>query len=182
MDIRQKILETAYQTFYRQGFHACGVELLAAQANTTKRTLYAHFGSKEGLIEAVLQYRHEQFIQNMVDALVRYEEQQTAYAYLDFISNWTQSADFYGCMFINACAEYSDKASIPHQKSSRHKSEIRQILRQRLQNCGVPDANKKADMLFMIGEGLIVAAQSGQDLVCSIEEMANLLDGHRSDS
>lgn len=39
MDIRQHIIETAYQCFYQQGFHASGVETLARQAGTTKRTL-----------------------------------------------------------------------------------------------------------------------------------------------
>lgn len=48
MDTRRKIIKIAYETFYKQGFHACGVELLAQKAGITKRTLYSHFGSKDG--------------------------------------------------------------------------------------------------------------------------------------
>ena len=104
MDTRQKIILTAYETFYKQGFHACGVELLAQQAGITKRTLYAHFGSKDGLIAAVLDYRHHDFIERMQTALNRQPESQTVEAYLQFIADWTHETDFCGCLFLHACA------------------------------------------------------------------------------
>src|SRR5215510_4643986 len=42
---RARILETAYELFYRQGFARVGVDRIAASAGITKRTLYAHFES-----------------------------------------------------------------------------------------------------------------------------------------
>lgn len=162
MDIRQKIIETAYTAFYREGFHACGVEMLAQRAGTTKRTLYAHFGSKDGLIDAVLQYRHQQFIDSMQRALEKRPPKQAADAYLDFIKTWTQSEGFYGCMFINACAEFSDDTSLPHRHAAQHKQQIRRILQTRLQHGGAADADALANSVFIYGEGLIVAAQAGQ--------------------
>lgn len=163
MEIRDKLIETAYQIFYEQGFHASGVELLAKQANTTKRTLYAHFGNKNGLISAVLDYRHQQFFNKMTSALERLPESYTVTAYLDFIANWTQSKGFYGCLFINASAEFSDKTGFVQQKVRSHKEEIRQVLKTRLAKGGVDNADIVADMLFVFGEGLITAAQTGQN-------------------
>lgn len=162
MDTRQKIIETAYNTFYQKGFHACGVELLAQNAGITKRTLYAHFGSKDGLIDAVLDYRHEQFIANMQAALAKQPKADTVSAYLGFIRDWTQADDFYGCLFINATAEYADKTSTPYQKSAAHKRQIREILFERLAKSGVENAKKAAENAFLIGEGMIIAAQTGQ--------------------
>lgn len=162
MDTREKIITTAYKTFYQQGFHACGVELLAQQAGVTKRTLYAHFGSKEGLTEAVLAYRHAQFMDKLHAALERRPVAHTAEAYLQFISDWTQTDDFYGCLFINACAEFSDNDALPHRHAAAHKQDIRTLLRTRLAEAGVADAQTAADRLFLIGEGMIVAAQTGQ--------------------
>lgn len=162
MDIRQHIIETAYQCFYQQGFHASGVETLARQAGTTKRTLYAHFGSKDGLIEAVLQFRHQQFIAQLQAALTQRPLEQTAEAYVDFIADWGAGAGFAGCLFINACAEFADDRSLPHRYAAEHKRAIRTLLRQRLQAAGCDHAEAVADRLFVLGEGLIVAAQTGQ--------------------
>lgn len=162
MSVREHIIQTAHDLFYKEGFHASGVELLAQNADTTKRTLYAHFGSKDGLIDAVLDYRHDLFMAKLAAALDEKPKSQTACAYLDFIQNWTRSPDFYGCMFINACGEYSDKQSSPHRKSAAHKAQIRKLLRTRLHEGGAENADKLADTVFLLGEGLIVAAQTGQ--------------------
>ena len=162
MDTRQKIIVTAYETFYKQGFHACGVELLAQQAGITKRTLYAHFDSKDGLIAAVLDYRHHDFIERMQTALNRQPESQTVEAYLQFIADWTHETDFCGCLFLHACAEYTDPDSEPHRTAAAHKHQIRQILQQRLHTAGVANAATAANHAFLIGEGMIAAAQAGQ--------------------
>lgn len=167
MDIKHTILTTAYATFYKHGFHASGVELLAKQAGTTKRTLYAHFGNKEGLIEAVLAFRHQQFMTNMQSGLNRLPVENTVTAYLDFIESWVQSENFYGCLFINACAEFSDPDSMPHRQANAHKKAVRQLLYERLAHANLQqDKNdtdkteKLADALFVIGEGLITCAQT----------------------
>lgn len=153
--MEQQILEAALDTFYKKGFHACGVELLAHQAGTTKRTLYAHFGSKEGLIEAVLDYRHDQFIQQLNEHLGGANGQQIIRGYLDFLYSWVQTENFYGCLFINACGEFSRQDSIPHTTAQKHKRQILSYLQQRLDNQNV------AELLFLYGEGIIVSAQTG---------------------
>ena len=175
MSIKENIVRTAHDLFYKEGFHASGVELLAQNAGTTKRTLYAHFGSKDGLIDAVLDYRHKQFMDKLATALDAKPKAQTARAYLDFIVDWTNSPDFYGCMFINTCAEYADPNSSPHQKSAAHKSQIRDFLRTRLSESGTDnDAQKLADKVFLLGEGLIVAAQTGQKNM-AVEDLVDCL-------
>ena len=176
MSIKENIVRTAHDLFYKEGFHASGVELLAQNAGTTKRTLYAHFGSKDGLIDAVLDYRHKQFMDKLAAALDEKPKAQTARAYLDFIVDWTKSPDFYGCMFINVCGEYADPNSSPHQKSAAHKSQIRDFLRNRLSESGIDtdNAQKLADKVFLLGEGLIVAAQTGQKNM-AVEDLVDCL-------
>ena len=166
MELRETILQKSYELFYQQGFHNSGVEQLAKQAGTTKRTLYAHLGSKEGLIEAVRTYRHQMFMTQLIayfDSIEIKSAADVAISYLAFLKNWTLSAGFYGCMFINACAEYSEAQSMPHQIAKQHKSEVRQWLLNQLEQQGVGTASPKSDMLFVFGEGIIVAAQTGQE-------------------
>ncbi len=161
MGIRENIIKSAYQAFYEHGFHACGVAMLAERAGVTKRTLYAHFESKEILIQAVLQYRHEQFIAMMLKSLEDNLD-DIATAYLTFIQNWGQSDDFYGCFFINACAEFSNPMAAPNQYAQEHKQEIRNILKECFIKNNTPNPQQSADKLFLLGEGLIVAYQTGQ--------------------
>lgn len=173
MELRDVILQKSYELFYKQGFHDSGVELLAKNAGTTKRTLYAYFGSKEGLIEETLKYRHQMFITQLKDDFDHFEigkVADVATCYLTFLKSWTSSEDFYGCMFINACAEYSDEQSLPHLIAKQHKTEVRQWLLDKFEQVSAENAKQKSDTLFVFGEGIIVAAQTGQE---SLELNAN---------
>ncbi len=50
-----EILWAAAQLFARQGIAATTTRQVAEQAQTTERTLFKHFGSKDGLVRAVLE-------------------------------------------------------------------------------------------------------------------------------
>jgi AcrR family transcriptional regulator len=52
---RQRIIDAAYESFWRSGFTRTSVDSIAARAGVTKRTLYAYFRSKDELLAAVLQ-------------------------------------------------------------------------------------------------------------------------------
>ena len=73
-------------------------------------------------------------------------------------------------MFINACAEFSNTQSSPHQIASQHKTGVRQWLLHKFEQVGTKNAKQKSDTLFVCGEGIIVAAQTGQE---SLELDAN---------
>jgi AcrR family transcriptional regulator len=51
---RRKLLEAAREEFQRRGFSGGRVDDIARAASVNKRLIYAHFGSKAGLFEAVL--------------------------------------------------------------------------------------------------------------------------------
>ena len=48
------ILEEALKLFSNNGYEATGVQEICEQAGVTKPTLYHYFGSKQGLLDAVL--------------------------------------------------------------------------------------------------------------------------------
>jgi len=52
---RQRILNAATELFSQRGFSAAGVDELAARSGIAKTAIYYHFGSKEGLLAAVLE-------------------------------------------------------------------------------------------------------------------------------
>ncbi len=47
---RERIERAAARLFYRNGIHATGVELIAQEANVSKRTLYQHFARNNDLV------------------------------------------------------------------------------------------------------------------------------------
>ena len=53
-DTRRKIVEAAYECFWRSGFARTNIDRIAAQAGITKRTLYSYYRSKDDLLAAVL--------------------------------------------------------------------------------------------------------------------------------
>ena len=53
------ILEVALSEFANYGFEGTRIEAIAARMATSKRMIYYHFGSKEKLYEAVLNYAYD---------------------------------------------------------------------------------------------------------------------------
>ena len=62
-DKQQLLIETSLQLFNRHGFHATGIDTIMAVSGVSKTTLYKYFRSKELLILAVLEYRHQNLVE-----------------------------------------------------------------------------------------------------------------------
>jgi len=53
--VREKLLATARELFYREGVRAIGVDRIVAQSGVAKTSLYRWFPSKDDLIAAFLE-------------------------------------------------------------------------------------------------------------------------------
>jgi AcrR family transcriptional regulator len=62
---RQAFLQAAREVFLEQGYEAASVNDVVRKAGGSLATLYAQFGSKEGLFVAVIQDQHERFSKAM---------------------------------------------------------------------------------------------------------------------
>jgi len=65
MDNREKLLEAALDLFSRKGYDAVGVMEVVKSCGVTKPTLYHYFGSKEGLLGALLKRDFTPFLQDL---------------------------------------------------------------------------------------------------------------------
>ncbi len=70
MDNRAKILNYALKLFAARGYEAVGVQEIVEAAGITKPTLYHYFGSKQGLLEAVLKENLELLFEAVKQATV----------------------------------------------------------------------------------------------------------------
>lgn len=161
MKDKTQILADSCQYFYQNGFHGASIDLVAKHANVTKRTLYSYFDSKDNLIIESLQLRHRQFIERLEQTLADFADEKTADGYMCFLQQWLLSDNFFGCMFINACGEFSELSHPAHQLALQHKQAILAILTDRLVKAKADNAEQKALELFIVGEGMIVARQTG---------------------
>lgn len=159
MTTSQDILASSLSLFYRQGFHATGVDLLSHEAGVTKKTLYRHYPSKDALIEAALALRHTQFMAKMRAFVDAAPTEQRPLAYIDFIASWVREDGFCGCAFINAAAEFASSDAPPHQQAAKHKQEIQAYLKDLCVAGGISQPELIAEQLFVLGEGMIVACQ-----------------------
>ncbi len=66
---RNRILQTAGEMLYRQGYNSTSVDDIAAAAGVSKSNFYYHFPSKEDLGLAVLAVRREQLERLLLDTL-----------------------------------------------------------------------------------------------------------------
>ena len=155
---KQHLIDTALVLFNQYGYHATGIDLILAQSKVSKATLYKHFRSKEELILAALQQRHEQVL-IAIKAKIS-NANQAGYsgvlAVFDALHEWFNSDTFYGCNFISASGEYSDKLDPIHVFSAQHKEAIVELIQSQL----VAEDKHKADQISLLVEGAIVMAHT----------------------
>jgi AcrR family transcriptional regulator len=174
---KERILQTALHLFYGNGVRATGIDGVIAEAKVTKVTFYRHFRSKDELIEAFLEKRHQLWIDWFGNAITRSLEALTSDERRDYplrpvadaVKELFETAAFRGCAFANTVAEFG--ASVPAFVSiaSRHKKEVCGIIATLLQPYANADDVAWAATLAL--DGAIVNAQTGP------EAKAAALDG-----
>lgn len=68
MDNRSALLDAALNLFALRGYDAVGVQEIVDAVGVTKPTLYHYFGSKQGLLQALLTERFQAFNQQVQEA------------------------------------------------------------------------------------------------------------------
>lgn len=103
--VGSRILAAAGELFYERGITAVGVDLLAEHADTTKRTLYQRFGSKDGLIAAYLHQRAHSWQTTLLAALTPGMPAPDALDAVFTVAERWAGTNPWGCAFVNAWAE-----------------------------------------------------------------------------
>lgn len=165
---RDHLLDTADRLFYRDGFHAVGIDTILAEAGLAKMTLYHHFASKEELIVASLERRGAAILRAREAALAAAgtSPRKRLLALFDSFEAWFTSRDFNGCAFIRAAGEYPELDSPVHQVVVRQKQATRTLLEQLLDEMEVPGAAVLAEQIQLLLEGAIVMAHTRGDPAC----------------
>ena len=159
---RDHLMATAAKLFYRDGYHAVGIDTLLAEAEVAKMTLYNHFDSKEALIVAVLEKRSAAFISNVrasIAAAGRSPVRQLE-AVFDGLHRLFADDEFKGCAFIRALGEFPEPDHSIHRTAWRHKLAVRALLAEVAASADAKNPAAFAETVGMLIDGAIVAAHA----------------------
>ena len=143
-EVRDKILTTATDLFYKQGIRAVGVDLVVEKAGVAKTSLYRHFGTKDDLVVAFLQRMDHEFWHTWETVTAQHADDARAEltAQLDWIGERAGQPEYRGCPQLNIAAEFPEVDHPARQLATAHKRELRRrlkVIAERL-HCAAPDA------------------------------------------
>ena len=103
---RDRLLAAASELFYEHGVHTVGIDTIIERAGVAKASLYNTFGSKDELVRAYLEARHEARRARLTAEIERHEDpKERLLAIFDVLATTVAQPDFRGCAFANAVAE-----------------------------------------------------------------------------
>ncbi|MET9650687.1 TetR/AcrR family transcriptional regulator [Streptomyces sp. JL2001] len=161
---RQKLLAAAARRFYADGVSATGIDAITAEAGVAKMSLYNNFSSKNELVLAYLDARHEEWLGLYRDRLQGARDGRDGVlavfdAYADH-AHFAYERGFRGCGLLNAAAELP-AGDEGRDVVRRHKEEVEALLAEHVGQL-VPDrpeeARAVAEQLAFLLEGAMARA------------------------
>jgi AcrR family transcriptional regulator len=159
LSARERLLAAADELFYDQGIHTVGIDKVIERAGVAKASLYSTFGSKDALIRAYLERRHEERAERYRRELPRFDNpRDRLLGVFDVLGETMERTQYRGCAFVNASAE-TPRGGVVEQVSDASRAWTREMFTGLARDAGVPDADALAARLAMIYDGAVVTAQ-----------------------
>lgn len=156
---RERLLETASRLFYAEGVHTVGIDRILEESGVAKASLYKTFGSKEALIAAYLDQRHQRQVVRIADALASADTPRgKILAVFDSQARLFERPDYRGCAFAAATAE-GPAGSPTEAKSREYRTYVRDIFRDLAAEAGARDPETLARQLHLVYDGAQQAAR-----------------------
>ncbi|KZF03387.1 MULTISPECIES: TetR/AcrR family transcriptional regulator [unclassified Rhodococcus (in: high G+C Gram-positive bacteria)] len=157
----ERILTVASELFYARGIRAVGVDLIAEEAGTTKKTLYDRFGSKDGLVQRYLTRRYALWCDHVTEFVDALEPGDTRIlGVYDALDVWMRD-NHRGCGFVNAFAEFGGTDSPVLAIIESEKAWTRSLFARLATEAGYPDAEQLGTRLSVLHEGAVVMGTAG---------------------
>ena len=151
----------AAQLFYTDGIRAVGLSRLLEEAQTPIMTLYRHFGSKDGLVEAFLVDKDRRIrakFEREVE-LTGETGRDRVLAMFDVLGKVIAEPEYRGCTFINVAVEMADQQHTFVDIAVSHKKLVREAFSRYLAEAGLRETEPLASQLLMLMNGVFVTAQ-----------------------
>jgi len=126
---RERILETAAELFFHQGFRATGINEVIAKSGVAKATFYHHFPTKDDLCLAYLRDRNTNEYE-AISAFVRDHDtpRERFLAVMESVQPWLEANSLRGCAFLNMVAEVPDPRHLLRKEGQQHYESLRRLI------------------------------------------------------
>ncbi len=127
---RDRILKTATELFYQQGYHQTGTNEIIKKANVSKATFYSHFPTKDHLNLAYITNLNIKEIRDIKAAIHEKKTPRTRFmALIECIEPWIIENGLHGCGFLRMVPEISNHADPVRKESKFHYETLKAIIK-----------------------------------------------------
>lgn len=165
--VKERIIETASDLFYNQGYNQTGINQIIDQAGVAKASMYQHFRSKEDIAVAYLVARHAMWMGNLEECVSKKKDPKSkVICVFDYLMEWLTDVNYRGCGWQNIITDLPSDHNKIKDQAIFHKNELRSWLHEQL----IDDAeytNQEAkdlgDEVLILIEGAIILSQIQKD-------------------
>ena len=164
---RSRILNAAHTAFFRHGYSRVWMTDIARTAGVTKRTLYTHFDSKDGLLEAMLEEQAALSAETFAKVIgfPADSAEDLVAAVFDASRVWAEGKDWTGPGITRLAMELGDLPGHPAMRfASRHKAQMERLLAERLDTFKIADSKARARQIWLLLEGAMMLSLIHKDV------------------
>lgn len=154
---RDRLLEAATRLTYDEG-PGIGVDAILKEAGVARRSLYEHFGGKDGLLVEVIRQAaidDEEWLHSTLHAGRRRSPRTRLLGVFDALDLVVSEPGFRGCRYLGADLGLADEKHPIHHETSAHRQRARAMLEQELVELGHPSPPRAAAQLQLLMEGVL---------------------------
>jgi AcrR family transcriptional regulator len=157
--VRDRIMKTASDLFYRYGIHAVGVDSIAREAGTNKMSFYRNFASKDELVAEYLRGEEREGMLWWDEIIAKHtgNARLQAESLFDMLVENNCEEDSRGCALANAAVEITEAAHPARPVIEKYKANMRRRFRQLARDMDAREPNSLGDSLMLLWEGAYVA-------------------------
>jgi len=153
--VRDRIMKTASELFYRYGIHAVGVDTIANEAGTNKMSFYRNFASKDELVAEYLRGEER-------EGLLWWDETLAAHvgnprlqveSLFDVLVENNCEENSRGCALANAAVEITDPNHPARPVIEKYKADMRRRFRRLAHEMHARKPDELGDSLMLLWEG-----------------------------
>jgi AcrR family transcriptional regulator len=153
--VRDRIMRTASDLFYRRGIRAVGVDTIASEAGTNKMSFYRSFASKDELVADYLRAEEREAWRWWDETVAAHagNPRMQAESLFDVLVKNTCTDGSRGCALANAAVEITEPDHPARPVVEKYKGEMRRRFRHLARDMGAREPAALGDSLMLLWEG-----------------------------